>query len=141
MPFSDEDELAIVDRSQRLYGYIECTDVIGDLLSFTIILADNDDNSVRTKLGRIGPDTGPCPGYIIPSNKVYKGAIYADKYRVYGVRLISVVAVTDIGSLRGTPILFEFSPNNLPVGFYGTYNVAGITSLGFLTYDPDCVNT
>ena len=50
-----------------------------------------------------------------------------------------MVGPSDIGSLRGTPVLFEFGPNELPIGFYGTYTDSGITSLGFLTHDPDCV--
>ena len=78
---------------------------------------------------------------MFPSPSIYKAAIYADKYRVYGIRLLSVVGVSDIGSLRGTPALEEFSPSELPIGFYGTYNEAGITSLGFLVHDPACINT
>jgi len=70
---------------------------------------------------------------------VYKAAIYADENRVLGVRLLSVVGPTDIGSLRGTPVLYEFGPKTQPIGFYGTYTNAGITSLGFLTHDPDCI--
>lgn len=117
--------------------------MIEDLISFTLILADPDDRQVknRTKLNRSGPDVGACPGYVFPSHAIYKAAIYADKYRVYGIRLLSAQGVSDIGSLRGTPVLEEFSTNELPIGFYGTYNEAGITSLGFLVHDPACINT
>jgi len=37
--------------------------------------------------------------------------------------------------------LEDFSQTELPIGFYGTYNEAGITSLGFLVHDPACINT
>ena len=89
-------------------------------------------------MARAGPDVGDCPGYTFPSPRVYKAAIYADEVRIYGIRFLSVLGVSDIGNLRGTPILEEFGPNDVPIGFYGSYNDAGITSLGFLTHDPDC---
>lgn len=138
-PFSDKAMVATrIDKELVIYGYTECSDVIGDLMSFTLILADSI-NQNRTKLKRAGPDVGKCPGFTFPSSRVYKAAIYADESRVYGIRLLSVIGVSDIGSLRGTPVLFEFGSSQLPIGFYGTYTDAGVTSLGFLTHDPNCV--
>lgn len=113
--------------------------MIGDIMSFSLVLADKD-RSNRIKLDRVGPKpAGQCQGYTFPSPFVYKAAIYADEHRVYGIRFLSTRDATDIGSLRGTPILEEFSPQSMPIGFYGSYTEAGITSLGFLTHDPSCV--
>ena len=95
-----------------LYGYTECTDVIGDIMSFSLVLAKTD-RTDRIKLDRAGPQPpGVCPGYTFPSPFVYKAAIYADENRVYGIRFLSAKDATDIGSLRGTPILERFTPES-----------------------------
>ena len=48
--------------------------------------------------------------------------------------------LTKIGSdQKGTPILTEFNIKNQLIGFYGSYNDQYITSLGFLTHDPNCI--
>ena len=95
-----------------LYGYTECTDVIGDIMSFSLVLAKTD-RTDRIKLDRAGPQPpGVCPGYTFPSPFVYKAAIYADENRVYVIRFLSAKDATDIGSLRGTPILERFTPES-----------------------------
>ena len=86
----------------------------------------------------MGPVVENCNGYVFPSPYIYKAAIYADENRVYGIRFLSRIDATDIGGLRGTPVLENFSPTEVPIGFYGSYTDNGITSLGFLTHDPNC---
>ena len=36
-----------------------------------------------------GEADGLCPGYSLPSRDLFKGAIYADEERVYGLRLLT----------------------------------------------------
>ena len=54
--------------------------------------------------------------------------------------LIPGKGLTKIGNdQKGTPILTEFNIKNQLIGFYGSFNDQFITSLGFLTHDPNCV--
>ena len=40
--FSDKEMVATrIDKALMIFGYTECNDVIGDLMSFTLILADS----------------------------------------------------------------------------------------------------
>ena len=54
---------------------------------------------------------------------------------------MSVLGPVDFGSVnnKGTTYLDEFSPGEKVIGFYGSYNDKEITSLGFLTHDPECI--
>ena len=90
---------------------------------------------------RAGPGSDDCNGFVFPSYLISKGVIYADTERVYGISLlIPSNGLTKIGSdQKGTPILTEFNIKNQLIGFYGSYNDQYITSLGFLTHDPNCV--
>lgn len=82
-----------------------------------------------------------CPGYSFGTAFFEKAAIYADETKVYGIRLMSVLGPVDFGSVnnKGTTYLDEFSPGEKVIGFYGSYNDKEITSLGFLTHDPECI--
>ena len=124
----------------RVYAYRECNDELGELKAFSLILS-NQSNENRTELQRAGPGSEDCSGFVFPSYLISKGVIYADTERVYGISLlIPGQGLTKIGSdLKGTPILTEFNIKNQLIGFYGSYNDQFITSLGFLSHDPNCV--
>ena len=111
------------------------------MLSYELIYADANVGS-KTALGSQGltpVDGTVCPGFTLPSRVITRAAIYADETRVYGIRLLTTEGTADLGILRGTPVLQTFTPNAQFVGMYGTYFEGGfITSLGFLTYDPEC---
>lgn len=139
--FSDQMIAGVkADKALLPYGYTKCVDDQGDLLGLSLILADsNNRNRINLNLhGRPEDIANDCPGYIFPSPNVYKAAIFADETRVYGVKFLSVIGESDIGSLKGTPTVVTFGPTTLPIGFYGTYGEVGITSLGILTHDPAC---
>ena len=131
-----------VDKSWILYGYEKCENSEGDLIGLSLILSSVDQKD-RVSLDVIGRpedlEGQDCPGYIFPSQRIYKAAIYADENRVYGVKFLSVISESTLGSTKGTPTLVDFGPKTIPVGFYGTYGPDGLTSLGFLSHDPACI--
>ena len=117
-----------------LYAYTECNDKDGNVKSFSMIVADESGEN-RIRLNEIVPNIDgliQCPGFNMPSDTIYNGAIYADEERVYGIRLLtydqtdlleeasdeegegevviewddlSKFKPVDIGSNKGTPIL------------------------------------
>ena len=124
------------------YGYNECNDEQGDLVSFEIILADQNKEN-RVKLAKSGPTdqnipNQVCSGHTFPWSYVYRAAIYADENRVYGIKLQAEESAVNIGSEKGVPVLQVFSETSQLIGFYGSQNGSQITSLGFITHDPKC---
>lgn len=67
----------------RAYAYTECTSDQGDLKSFSIVLADYD-NENRTSMDKVGAITQEgtieitCPGFRFPSVVITKAVIYGD---------------------------------------------------------------
>ena len=126
------------------YGYFECVTPPAPgqesvLESYTIVLADENDAN-RMMMPRIGNgDSNDCPGYKFPDGVIVRAAIYADDNQVYGMRLQTYAGVADIGVLDGVPSLYDFNPTSQFIGFFGTKTADKITSLGFLTHDPECV--
>ena len=142
----------------EFYAYQECNDAKGQMKAFTIILADKNQEN-RLSLSKIGTEEGSisCEGYTFPSPYIYRAAIFTQPHvpkveeeegkeakpeqdaRITGMRLQSVLGVTDLG---GPPDIkaeiVNFDERNQLIGFFGTYSRWYITSLGFLMHDPNC---
>ena len=66
-------------------------------------------------------------------------SIVAESDRVVGVRFQSTKGLATIGSIPRQAELEYFNQNRQLIGFYGTKTETGqVTSLGFLTHDPNC---
>ena len=125
-----------------MYGYEKCEDADGDLMGLSLIVSDTSNrNRINLNLNGRPEDLvdEDCSGYAFPSPRISKAAIYADANKVYGVKFLSIIGESDLGSLKGTPTVVEFGRLTIPIGFYGTYGPAGITSLGILSHDPACI--
>ena len=126
--------------------------------AFTIILADKNQEN-RLSLQKIGSEEGSvgCEGYTFPSPFIYRAAIFTQlnipkveeedgiegkpeqDARVTGMRLQSVLGVTDLGGPPDVKAeIVNFDERNQLIGFFGTYSRWYITSLGFLMHDPNC---
>ena len=88
----------------KFYGYYECdgepsVNNAAYLESFTIVIADENDEN-RMKMPIVGTGDGrDCPGYAFTEGMLVRAAIYADESEVYGIRFQSPTGVSDIGLL------------------------------------------